>query len=162
MDKSKEKWKKWLYWFSLGIAIIAVYKMLDSFPDVMGSVNKFFSIISPFLVGVFIAYLLYVPCRNIENILKKSKIKIVSNKSRVLSVFTVYIIAILILIILMNFILPVIIDSIVDLINNIQGYYETAMDTYNNLPEESFFKSSVVKDAIQNVQDMLHLTSRII
>ena len=40
------------------------------------------------------------------------------------------------------------------LINNIQNYYEIAIDKYNNLPNDNFFKSDIVNDAIQNVQNL--------
>ena len=52
MDEIKNKGKKWLYWFLLGVAIIVVYKALDNFGDVMGVFAKFFEIITPFLVGI--------------------------------------------------------------------------------------------------------------
>ena len=90
MNVSKERIKNWLYWFWLGLAIIVVYKILDNFPNIMESVRGFFSVISPFLTGVFIAYLLYVPCKSIERIYKKTRLRIVSKKARVLSVITVY------------------------------------------------------------------------
>ncbi len=154
MNNPKHRWRSWLYWFGLGIAIIAVYKILDNFPNIMEGIHRFFNIIGPFLAGVFIAYLLYMPCRSLESLYKKSKVKVIVKKSRTLSILTVYIIAILILIILINFILPVIINSIVDLINNIQGYYEAAINSYNTLPEDSILKSSAVKEAIQNIQNI--------
>ena len=56
--------------------------------------------------------------------------------------------------ILINFILPVVLESVTDLINNIQNYYETAIANYNNLPEDNILKSRVVKDAIQNIQNL--------
>lgn len=154
MDKSKEKIKNWLYWFWLGLAIIVVYKVLDNFPIIMDSIGGFFSVISPFLTGVFIAYILYVPCKSIEGMYKKTKIRIFSRRARALSVITVYAIVVLILVVLINFILPVLIGSVVDLISNIQGYFENAINGYNDLPEDSWLKSAMVKDAIQSIQNI--------
>ena len=154
MNEIKNHWKKWLYWFLLGVAIIVVYKALDNFGDVMGVVTKFFDIITPFFVGIFIAYLLYMPCKKIEKVYKKSKLKFVSKKARGLSILTVYLITLLIIIILTNFILPVVWESIVDLVNNIQGYYETAIQRYNELPQDSILKSEFVNDAIDEVKNL--------
>ena len=59
MKEVKNHWKKWVYWFLLGTAIIIVYKALDNFGEILDGVKKLFSILSPFLAGIFIAYLLY-------------------------------------------------------------------------------------------------------
>lgn len=154
MNEIKNHAKKWLYWFFLGVAIIVVYKLLDNFTDIMGVVSKFFEILTPFIVGIFISYLLYVPCKKIEDIYKKNKLKIIAKKSRGLSIATVYLIALLLIIILINFILPVVFESVSDLINNVQNYYEIAIDRYNNLPENHILKGEQVSATIQNIQDI--------
>ena len=154
MNEIKKHWKKWLYWFLLGVAIIIVYKTLDNFGDITNSIGTFFSIISPFLVGIFIAYLLYVPCKKVENALKKVKLKIISKSARGLSILFVYLIALLLIVILINVILPVVFESVSDFINNIQGYYDTAINNFNNLPEDSVFKSQFVKEMIDEVKNI--------
>ena len=154
MNEIKNHGKKWLYWFALGVAIIVVYKALDNFSDIMEVISTFFDIITPFLVGIFISYLLYMPCKKMEEAYAKSKLKFVVKKSRILAILTVYLIILLLLIILINFILPVVFESVTDLINNIQSYYEVAIDRYNTLPDDNILKSDVVKDAIQNVQNL--------
>ena len=154
MKEVRNHWKKWVYWFLLGAAIIVLYKALDNFGDVLDSVKKLFGILSPFLAGIFIAYLLYMPCRTIEKTYKNTKSKFIKKKARTLSIITVYVIAALLLIILINVILPVVIESVVDLINNIQGYFETAINKYNELPENSILKGDIVKEAISNIQNI--------
>lgn len=154
MNEIKNHGKKWLYWFALGVAIIVVYKALDNFTDVMGVVGTFFDIVTPFLVGIFISYLLYMPCKKIEEIYAKSKLKFITKKSRMLSILTVYFIVLLLLVILINFILPVVFESVTDLINNIQNYYEIAINNYNNLPDDNILKSDMVNDTIQSIQNL--------
>lgn len=154
MNEIKNYGKKWLYWFLLGVAIIVVYKGLDNFSNVMGVFTRFFDMITPFLVGIFISYLLYMPCKKIEEVYTRAKWKWITKKSRGLSILTVYLIILLLLIILINFILPVVFESVVDLINNIQNYYEMAIDNYNRLPDDNILKSDIVKDTIQNVQNL--------
>ena len=127
MNEIRNHGKKWLYWFVLGVAIIAVYKALDNFGDVMGTIKKFCNIITPFFAGIFISYLLYMPCRKIEEVYRKSKLQLVTKKARSLSILTVYLVIIILLMILINFILPVVLESVIDLINNIQNYYEIAI-----------------------------------
>lgn len=154
MNEIRNHGKKWLYWFVLGVAIIVVYKALDNFGDVMGVVTKFFDIITPFLVGIFISYLLYMPCKKIEEVYAKFKLKWLAKRARLFSILTVYVIIILLFVILINFILPVVLESITDLINNIQNYYEIAINNYNNLPDDNVLKGDVVKDMVQNIQNL--------
>ncbi len=154
MNEIRKNWRKWLYWFMLGVAIIIVYKALDNFSNVVDIVGKFFSILTPFLVGIFIAYLLYMPCKKIEEIYIKSKSKIISKKARGLSILTVYLIILLIIVILFKFIFPVVLESITDFISNIQGYYETAINKYNELPEDSIIKGEIVEELINYIQNI--------
>ena len=75
--EEKKKSLKWLYWFSLGVAIIAVYKLLDNFGPITAWLAKLLNILMPFIAGLLIAYLFYIPCRKVESwyktYFKKSK-----------------------------------------------------------------------------------------
>lgn len=154
MNEIKNHGKKWLYWFSLGVAILIVYKTLDSFTNIMEFIKTFFDIITPFFIGTFIAYLLYMPCKKTEEIFKKSKIKFLSKRSRGLGILTIYLIILMLLVILINFILPVVLESVTDLINNIPIYYEIIIDEYNNLSQDNILKGEIVNEAIQNIQNL--------
>ena len=67
MDKEKENnikvkngVRRWFYWFLLGVSIILVYKAVENFTPITDIVGTFFNIITPFLAGIFIAYILYM------------------------------------------------------------------------------------------------------
>lgn len=154
MNEIKNNWRKWFFWFLLGLVLIFIYKALDNFSDVMNAINGFFGVISPFLVGIFIAYLLYMPSRKFEEWFKKAKFKFIKNKARILGVITVYLIVLLLMIILFSVILPIVFESVTDFFNNIQGYIETAINNYNNLPQDSFLKSEIVQEEIHNLQNI--------
>lgn len=154
MNEVKNHWKKWLYWFLLGVAIIIVYETFDNFGNVMGAIGKFLGILSPFFAGIFIAYLLYMPCKNIEKAYLKSKNKWVKKRARSLSVTTVYLIVTLLIIILFNVILPVVIESVIDLFESVPSYFEIVLNKYNSLPEDSVFKGEMVQDTIKNLQSV--------
>lgn len=154
MNEVKNHWKKWLYWFLLGVAIIIVYKTFDNFGNVIGAIGKFLGILSPFFAGIFIAYLLYMPCKNIEKAYLKSKNKWVKKRARSLSVTTVYLIVTLLIIILFNVILPVVIESVIDLFESVPSYFEIVLNKYNSLPEDSVFKGEMVQDTIKNLQSV--------
>ncbi len=154
MNEIKKNGKKWSYWFILGIAIITFYKLLDNFPDIMGAIKNFFKVLSPFFIGVLIAYILYIPSKKLERMLKKSKVKFIKNKARTFSIAISYIFFIIIVVIVLNFIFPVLVESLTELISNIQWYTDVTIQKYQNLPEDSFLKSDVVTDLIRNVQNI--------
>ena len=109
----------------------------------------------PFIVGLLIAYLLYIPCRKVESLYRKTKkLKFIQKRARGLSILTVYLIVIIILAIGINFLMPIIASSIIDLVSNIQGYYNTLMTNIENLPDDSILNNEMVLDVLQSIQNI--------
>lgn len=155
MENNKRKITKWLYWFLFAVAIIIVYKTLDNFSAIGNWLKNLFDVLMPFIVGLVIAYLLYIPCRKIESCFRKNKkIKLLKNRARGLSIFTVYAIALILIIIGINFLLPILANSIIDLVSNIQNYYNSFMNNINNMPDDSIFKSDIVLDLVNNFKSI--------
>ena len=98
--------------------------------------------------------MIYMPCSVIENKYKKNKIKFIRKRSRGLSILTVYVIILILILILFRFILPVVFESVSDLISNAQQYYETAIQKYNEIPEDSILKTEILNDSIQNIKNI--------
>ena len=71
--EKKHNWQRWMYWFGLGLSLILISKILDNYQNVMEVLKTFFNVISPFLIGIFIAYLLYMPSRNLKNCMENQK-----------------------------------------------------------------------------------------
>ena len=86
MNELKKDFSKWMYWFLFATCVIIVYNVLSNFVPVTSAIGKFFGVISPFLMGMLIAYILYIPASAIERKLKSSKLKLISKKARGLSV----------------------------------------------------------------------------
>ena len=154
MEEIKQGWKKRISWLLIAITVVIVYKMLDNFSNVTEWFGTFFRILKPFLAGLLISYILFMPCKKIEGILEKSKFKFVKKKARGLSVITTYIIFVLIVIIIINCIFPVLKESVVELVGNIPGYYETLVNKYKELPEDSVLKSDAIKDKMTELSNI--------
>ena len=150
----ENNWKKWLYWFSFGVAIIIVFNIFNNFENLKQIIGNFFKILSPFLAGVLIAYILFLPCRGIEKRLEKSKFKLIKNKARPISVVILYILILIILVIAMKFIIPKVYESIIELINNSQGYITSIMDKFSALPDDSFLKKDFLEQAIAKLKEI--------
>ena len=152
MGEKKRPITKWLYWFLFAVAVLFVYKTLDNFTAIRTWFSNFLEVIAPFLMGILIAYLLYTPCKKIENLfLKTKKLK---KRARGLSIITVYIMALLVLLIIFNVLMPVIAGSVVDLVSNFQSYYNITLNNFEALPEDSILKSDIVRslfDSLKNI-----------
>jgi len=152
MKNIKSNITKWMYWFIFAISIIVVYKLLDNFTEIRQAIGGFFNVIAPFLGGLLIAYILYIPASRIEKGFRKSKNKLIRRNARKISTLIAYLIAIAIIVVIINLILPPVISSIVRLVNNFQGYYQTLLDEISRLPEDSFWKSEQVKSVLDSIK----------
>lgn len=150
----KKKWAQWIYWFTLGLAIVFIYKTLDSFTAVMDWIKGIFNVLMPFIIAILIAYIFYIPARKIENIYSKTSVKWFAKRAKGFSVLTIYLIAAVILIAIIKFVLPSISDSVKDLFNSLPGYYNSAIEYVNNLPEDSTLNKLNVKSAINDLKDV--------
>ena len=152
MEEIKQGWKKRASWLLIAIVVVIVYKILDNFGNVQAWFSTLFTIIKPFFVGLLISYILFIPCKKIERVFKKSGSKFISTHSRGLGVVTTYIIFVLIVIIIINCLFPILRDSIIDLVGNIPYYYDTIVEKYNNLSDNSILKSEIVKEQFKNLE----------
>ena len=150
--KSFKNGTKWIYWFTLIVAIVIVYKVLDNFTGIGEWLSNLIKVIRPFLMAILVAYLLYIPCRKIEGVYRKSKL--LKNKARSLAVATTYILVILIVVLLMNILIPMLSESITDLASNLPGYYDSTIQYIEDLPEDNILKNDVVQDAIEKLQEI--------
>lgn len=155
MGEKKRTITKWLYWFLFAVAVITVYKTLDNFGEIGNWIGGLLEVLAPFVIGIVIAYILYVPTKKVEQFyLKVGKPRIIAKKARSLAVFTVYLIAIILIIMAFRFLVPVIASSIIDLVNNFQGYYNSMMQNIQSLPEDSFLKSDMILGVVDNIKNI--------
>ncbi|MCL2341677.1 MAG: AI-2E family transporter [Firmicutes bacterium] len=146
----KKNWTKWVYWFTFAVAVIVVYKTLDNFGDISLWFKGLMSVLMPFILGILLAYILYIPCRFYENLYKK--VKILDRPARGMSIATVYLIVLLLIILLINIIIPAASKGITDLANNLPTYYNNAMGYVDNIPDNSLIKKEKVQEIIEGLR----------
>ena len=154
MPKETREWKKWIFWFTLVIAAIGIYKLLDNFGDITEWIKNLIHILMPFIIAVILAYLFYIPCRKIEGLIKKSKLKFISKRARWISIFIIYLAVVLLFVGIIKFVVPAIYDSIVELANALPGYYNSAIENLENLPEDSVFNKVNLKSIIEGLSSI--------
>ena len=151
---NSKEWKKWLFWFSFAVASIAVYKTVDSVSIVFTEIMNFFDILMPFILAGLWAYILYIPCKGTEKIVKKCKLKFISKHARVISIIIVYVISILLIVLTFKLIIPTVSASITDLTKNIPVYYNSALKFFNNQDEDSIIGKLNLGDYLSNIPNL--------
>lgn len=148
--KNKKTIGQMLTWFILAVALIAIYKVLDNFSEITNWIKNLVSILMPFLMGVLVAYLFYVPVKKVENLYKKTKV--LNKRARKLSVLTVYLMALLVIVILINVVLPAVSKSVVELTSNLPTYYENVMKFVEEVPEDWPIDKNDIQLAFEKIQ----------
>lgn len=148
----KQEWKKWLKWFIFALVVILAYKSLENITSVTDFFGNLISILMPFFIGILIGYILYFPSKSIEKTLEKVKTNFIKKKARGLSVFLVYLITLLIIIIMVNFLFPILSKSVIDLANNFPTYYKNFTEFLETQPQESLLHKLHLADIIKEIE----------
>lgn len=151
---NKKEWKKWLYWFSFAFAVIVVFKVVSSVTSIFSIFGSFFTVITPFLMALLLAYILYIPSKRIESILKSFKVNFIKRHYRGLGVFLTYLIAVLTIFVIINFVIPNIVTSVKDLLANIPNYYNSTIEYLNNLDDDSILSKLKINEYVAQLQDI--------
>lgn len=111
----KERILKWLWYFSFPAATVLLFKLYDNFGAAWGVVEQLFRILSPFVGGFVLAFLLYRPSNWMEQRFLRLKGKNWDKWARPLALFVTYLIFLGLLTTLVALIIPVITNSVSDL-----------------------------------------------
>ena len=147
---NKKPITKWLYWFTFAVALIAFYKVLDQFTNIINFFSSLIHLLMPFILAIIIAYLFYMPVKKFEHLYKKIKMK--EKPATILSVFTVYIIAIALIVLLINCVIPPIRDSIKDLGNALPDYYNKAIEMFEDAKNSPILENVDVDSVVDELK----------
>ena len=135
--KNHKKLSIWISAFIFVSAVIVFRELLTSLPSIFRFIDKIFSILSPFIAGFIIAFILYIPCRKFENLLTKiRRPKFIGNHARGISVLTVYLTFVAVIAIALVIIIPWLVKNIIHLYNNSDTYYNTFINYINSNCDE--------------------------
>ncbi len=127
--KKIQKYSNWVMALIFVVIVIAVYKTFDNFYKIAEVTGVIFKSLTPFLIGFVIAYILNMPCKKIDAACRKSKYKFVNNKSKMISIASVYLVLFLAIFVLIRAIVPALYRNCLDLYNNIPAYLEQVIST---------------------------------
>lgn len=157
-DKEEpDKKKKWYILDSghiqlLLVLLIAIlfYVGLNHFDVVAIRIDKFMGVLSPFIVGFCIAYLLNTPMCFFERKLFAS-----SKYKRIWSILLVYVLAFAVVAILLGLIIPQVVQSVKDLTGNMQFYLSGLDQLLQDLTDQFDLDSEGVNTMFGDFQSMM-------
>ncbi len=117
--------------FILIVLLLIIYKSIDNLSAVGDFFGNIFNAVKPFVTGFLIAYILHLPCRNIQGLLNKTKVKFINRNSKGISIFIVYILALVIITISVRTIVPAIYENCLDLYKNAPLYMDKIVSYIN-------------------------------
>jgi len=132
------------------IVAILFYVGLNHFSVVTVRINQFMGVLSPFIVGFAIAYLLNTPmCFFERKLFPNHRFK------RALSILLVYVLAFAVVAILLGLIVPQVVQSIKDLAGNMQTYLTSLDQLVQDLTEQFDLDADAINDMFGNFQNMI-------
>ncbi|MBC5788288.1 MULTISPECIES: AI-2E family transporter [Clostridiaceae] len=120
--KNKGSIRKWLELFIFAVAVIAVYKTFDDFSVITSTIGKILGVLSPFIYGGVIAFLLFLPAKKIEILLYKIKKPFFQKRARSISSIAALLLFLIILVVLLVIFLPSLYRNIYEFARSIPGY----------------------------------------
>lgn len=176
----KHKYSNWVLAFLFITGIIIVYKTVDNFNFIFDYAGKVISALGPFISGFIIAYLLNLPIKRFRSFIEKSKSAFIKRHAKVISITSVYSVAIILIIVVLRLIIPAIYENLMDLYYNIPFYYDTLVQKITDLQErfglelielnkqnaintmQTFLKSIRLSEFGKAAQGVINLTSGVI
>lgn len=142
--------KTLLSYFLLAVTVIIAYKFIMGIDVILNLVNRFLNIISPFIIGFLIAYILNIPCDSIQRLLKGSKYKFICSKRKALSIILVYLLAFLIIFLILRIIIPALYSSVSIFLSNFNYYYKSTQDLIDSINDLDILNTDISIDKILN------------
>ncbi|MCI8404655.1 MAG: AI-2E family transporter [Clostridia bacterium] len=140
--KKLEKYYGWIVAFVFCVAVIAVYKTFDNFSNVTKYIGTVIGALKPFFIAFIIAYLLNMPAKRLQALLRKSKKDFIIKHSLGISIIFVYITTLIAVVLVLRMLIPALYKNVVDLYNNFPDYISAFQSYINNFEIAKKFSMS--------------------
>ncbi len=137
--------KRYLWLFVLGVTLIVVYKTFDNFGHILTWGKTILSLLTPFIVGGCIAYILYIPCRKVEELCLKTKISFLHKHRRGIAITSIYLIFFAAITLLLFALIPALAKSISDFIYQLPTLFNNVINWVSSLELEGVSNDSILR-----------------
>lgn len=147
-----------VYSFLVAVSVILFYLAISQVSIFTDKLNSIFVILQPFIIGFSIAYIINFLLNFYENKFFKAKYmkKLKFKSTKGLSILLAYITAFLIVGMVVRFLLPQVIDSIVGLVNDIPNYITNTTDFVNNIIKDLHIEEQYSKALLDTFNDSVN------
>ncbi|WP_314059255.1 AI-2E family transporter [uncultured Vagococcus sp.] len=151
MKKLTIDWNYWIVRFIFVLAVIVGFKAISNFHLFTDGVKNMLSVLSPFIIGFIVAYLLSGPQKKIQQLISKFEIPFIQKKSRGLSILILYVVALLFIFLTLNYVVPLIIKNLMDLLNLLPSFYAYLTDLANSLEDNGIIELIKLEELLKSV-----------
>lgn len=151
LQKIKVDWNYWLTRFLFLMAVIIGFKLITNYQFVLNSLSNLLSTLSPFIIGFIFAYLLNGAQKRLERLFQKTKLSFIEKHSRGISVLILYVIIFYLFFLALNYVIPLMIDNVIDLLGLLPQFYDYLVDVIARLESEGVFESLNLDDFLQSL-----------
>lgn len=136
--------------------VILFYHIITSTNQIENSISKITSVLSPFIFGAVLAYLLRPACNFVANTLKKVKfMRNLPKLVNLIAVLSAYIFGAGIITLLCIAVFPPLIDSIVNLVHNLPTIGKNIVDYVETVAAENEMLQSIVNELYTKGEEIL-------
>jgi predicted PurR-regulated permease PerM len=129
-------------YFILALAVIIAWHIIGEWEIFAGGLSRFWGIITPFMHGLIVAYILNMPCSAIQNLLESFNKPFITKRSRGFSVLILFILLLALIALILNWVIPTVYRSILIFIAEFPTYQQglfNVIDSVNNWDFPEFF-----------------------
>ncbi len=151
MRKIKIDWNYWIIRFLFLMAVILGYKFISNYQIIVNTLRNFFNVLSPFIMGFILAYLLNGAQNRIEKLCQKIRNPFIKKRSRGISILILYLCAIYLIFIALNYLVPLIINNVIDLLTLLPTFYNYLIDLATNLEDQGVIEFIRLEELLTNL-----------
>jgi predicted PurR-regulated permease PerM len=129
-------------YFILAVAVIITWHVVGSWDIFAAAIGRFWGIITPFMYGLIIAYILNMPCSGIQRLLERIDKPFIQKRSRGIAVLVLFILVLALLALTLNLVIPTVYRSVLLFIAEFPNYQQGLLnfiDRVNNWDFPEFF-----------------------
>ncbi|MCL1998904.1 MAG: AI-2E family transporter [Turicibacter sp.] len=130
------QFKLMVTYFLLATAIITSFWVVNNLDVIGGVIAWILGMLSPFIVGFVISYILGIPINAVQRLLERTHIEIIRQWKKGISIVSVYLAFVFLIYMTIQLLVPPIIATIVDFIANFPVFYQQVLSFLENLGEE--------------------------
>ena len=145
----------WIIRFIFCIFVILAYNTINNFGIILSWFEKIINILTPFIIGGVIAFLLFPICKKTEILLLKTNKPFIIKRVRLFATLIVALMAVLLIMSILLLILPIIYESLTNFLNLVPKYLEGVQSFVN----ENLKNAGPVKEIINNIQNAMSVNN---